>query len=190
MTARRPRTLFRFMLAAALLALTAVAGGFSVTRAASAADDVPGEGTSIPRPVVGVIDLQRILREADAAQNVRQQREKYVTAYQADAARVEQELRAADQELARLRNSADPEDFAARRSAFQKRVAESQRRVQQRRRNLERAYGKAMSAVQQATIRIADEIAAEKGRECDPLPVPSVPVRQRHGSDRGHPYAS
>lgn len=163
MTARRPRTLFRFMLAAALLALTAVAGGFSVTRAASAADDVPGEGTSIPRPVVGVIDLQRILREADAAQNVRQQREKYVTAYQADAARVEQELRAADQELARLRNSADPEDFAARRSAFQKRVAESQRRVQQRRRNLERAYGKAMSAVQQATIRIADEIAAEKG---------------------------
>lgn len=118
---------------------------------------------SIPRPVVGVIDLQRVLREADAAQAVRDKREEFVAAYQADAARVEQELRAADQDLARLRASAEPEDFAAKRSAFQQRVAESQRNVQQRRRNLERAFGKAMSEVQQATIRIADEIAAEKG---------------------------
>jgi Skp family chaperone for outer membrane proteins len=144
----------------AVATLFPLPGGGAAFAQATAAE---GEASAIPRPTVGVIDLQRILREADAAQNVRDKREEYVTEYQADAAHVEQELRAADQELARLRNSAAPDAFAAKRSAFQKRVAESQRDVQLRRRKLERAFGKAMSSVQQATIRIADEIAAEKG---------------------------
>ncbi|WP_404378874.1 OmpH family outer membrane protein [Caenispirillum salinarum] len=128
-----------------------------------AQSETAGAEAAVPKPVVGVIDLQRVLREADAAQGVRQKREEYVTDYQADAAQVEQELRAADQELARLRATADQQEFAEKRSAFQKRVAQSQRDVQTRRRNLERAFGQAMSAVQQGTIRIADQIAAEKG---------------------------
>ncbi len=151
-------------IAVALLALTAPVAAPAGAQQ-SAQSDGQGGGTVdvVPQPVIGVIDLQRILRDATAAQGVRAEREKFVTAYQADAAQVEQELRAADQELARLRAGATTEEFAHKRREFQERVATSQREVQSRRRNLERAFGAAMTEVQQATIQVADHIAAEAG---------------------------
>lgn len=151
-------------IAVALLALTApVAAPAGAQTAPAGGQGSAAAPESVPRPVIGVIDLQRILRDATAARGVRAEREKYVTAYQADAAQVEQELRAADQELARLRAGATTEEFAHKRREFQERVATSQREVQTRRRNLERAFGAAMSEVQQATIQVADHIAAEVG---------------------------
>lgn len=151
-------------LAVALLALAApVAAPAVAQQADTAAPTAEGSAVQVPRPVIGVIDLQRILRDASAARSVREEREKYVTAYQADAAAIEQELRAADQELARLRASSSPEEFATERREFQERVAASQREVQTRRRNLERAFGAAMTEVQQATIQVADDIATRAG---------------------------
>lgn len=154
-------------IAVALLALTAPAVPQAVAQQAQPAPSGATAGEEpvarVPNPVIGVIDLQRILRDASAAQGVRAEREKYVTAYQSDAAQVEQELRAADQELARLRAGSSPEEFAVKRREFQDRVATSQREVQTRRRNLERAFGAAMSEVQQATIQVADDIAAAAG---------------------------
>lgn len=145
---------------AAIMAL----GGHGLRPSAALAQQAAEETeTGIPRPVIGVIDLQRVLREASAARSVRADRERYVTAYQAEAAQAEQDLRAADQDLVRLRADLSPEEFAAKRREFQEEVATTQRNVQVRRRNLERAFGAAMSEVQQATIRIADEVAAENG---------------------------
>lgn len=151
-------------IAVALLALTApVAAPAGAQTAQTGGQGTAVAAEEVPQPVIGVIDLQRILRDATAARAVRAEREKYVTAYQGDAAQVEQELRAADQELARLRAGATTEEFAHKRREFQERVATSQREVQTRRRNLERAFGAAMTEVQQATIQVADHIAAEVG---------------------------
>lgn len=170
---RFPPRAARFLTVVSALGLLLLAAPGAEAQQAGPAAEAPttagaaGAGgaaeTSIPRPIIGVIDLQRVLREALAARSVRSQRETYVTRYQDEAARVEQDLRAADQELARLRSSLSADELAVKRREFQQAVASSQRDVQMRRRNLERAFGAAMSEVQQATIRIADEVASERG---------------------------
>lgn len=97
MTERPPRTTSGTALLGAVLALalgvvltiaSMVGLGNMALAQSSGENNVGAESSSpaIPRPVVGVIDLQRILREADAAQAVRDRREDFVAEYQADAA--------------------------------------------------------------------------------------------------------
>jgi len=151
MFAKGPAKLRAWGLAA--LCVLAVAAG---TQGAIAA-----EGT--PKPVVGVIDLQRVLSQADAARSVVQQRESYAEVYQQEAAQEEKDLRATDEELARQRAVLSPEAFADKRQEFQERLQTFQKDVQMRRRDLERAFSQAMNKIQGTVIRITDDVAAERG---------------------------
>lgn len=116
-----------------------------------------------PKPVIGVVDLQRIMAQSSAAKAVAAKREQYVTAYQTQVAEQEKKLRTADEDLARQRSVLDAEVFAEKRDAFQKQVADFQRVVQARRRNLEKAYGQAMNEIQGTVIRVTDQVASERG---------------------------
>lgn len=148
----------------------AVAGGLLVSPAqAQAQAQAPAQApasTPLLAASIGIMDLQYVMSEATAAQQVLRQREQYLETYQAHAAAVEKELRAVDQELADLRGTRDErpgEDLTQRQKDFQARVAAFQREVQTRRRNLERAFGDAMSDIQSVVIRVADEVAGERG---------------------------
>lgn len=142
-----------------LLVIALVAAMAPMLSGGAAAQGAP----AMPKPVIGVIDLQRILGQAEAAREIIAQRDRYLNAYQSEAAEEEKALREADQELVRKRAVVAPEAFATEREEFQKRVAAFQREVQTRRRNLERAFGEAMNKVQAAVIRITDRVAAERG---------------------------
>jgi Skp family chaperone for outer membrane proteins len=121
-----------------------------------------GDG-KLPVPVVAVVDIQLVLRDANAAKDVRTQRDKYLQSYQNEFAKDEERLRQADQELARQRSVLAAEAFTAKRQAFEQQVAEFQRKVQSRRRGLDRAYNTAMNQLQDALIKVTDELAQEKG---------------------------
>ncbi|WP_176787666.1 OmpH family outer membrane protein [Roseospirillum parvum] len=116
-----------------------------------------------PGPVVGVLDMQRVLREAGAAKQARADRERYASQYKAEVSEQEKSLRAADQELARQRTVLAPEAFNEKRKEFQQRLAQFQRDVQARRRNLERAMAEAMSEIQRAVVTATDEAATQRG---------------------------
>lgn len=119
--------------------------------------------SAVMRPVIGIMDLQFVLSESQAARQVLRQRERYMETYQAEAAAVEKELRAIDQDLAQMRSTASPEEMARKQREFQTRVATFQQEVQTRRRNLERAFAEAMNDVQSVVVRVADAIASERG---------------------------
>ena len=126
----------------------------------------PGGGAvaqQLPAAVAAVIDYQRVLREAAAARSIRDQIEARRLIYQEEISREEQRLHEADKAFAKQRSVLSPEAFAEKRNEFEQDVAEVQRLVQERRRELDRLSGAALDEVKQALIEIVTSMAEERG---------------------------
>lgn len=121
------------------------------------------DAQKLPATVAAVIDYQRILREAAAAQSIRQQIEARRQAYQEEISKEEQRLHEADKAFARQRSVLSPEAFDEKRREFEQEVAEVQRLVQERRRELDSAAAAALNQVKEALIEIVKGIAEERG---------------------------
>lgn len=114
-------------------------------------------------PVVAVIDVQLVVRESAARRSIRSQIQKQQAIYQEEITRQENELRAAEKELARQKTILAPEAFKERRRSFDQRFGALQRNVENRKRQLERASRTAMRAVRKSLREVVDELAKEKG---------------------------
>lgn len=117
----------------------------------------------IPPARVAVLDYQRLLRDSSSAVDIKAQIARQRQIYQSEITKQEQELRDADQELARQRTILAPEAFAQKRREFEERVAGIQRSVQARKRDLDQAYDFGIKQVQQALVGIITELAEERG---------------------------
>lgn len=137
-----------------LVLLLVLAGAIDVPVAAQEA---------LPPAVAAVIDYQRILREAKAAQAIRDQVESRRKLYQDEIAKQEQRLHEADKELARQRSILSAEAFSERRRAFEGEVAGVQRMAQERRRELDQAAAAALNNVRTAMIEVVGELAEARG---------------------------
>ncbi len=111
---------------------------------------------------IAVLDVDTIRRDASAAKDIRDQINKYRTSFQTAIQKEEEELRNANQELARQRTILSPEAFAAERKKFEDRLAEVQRLVQQRKDDLEKSFNDAMRAVNDALNEIVVELANQE----------------------------
>ncbi len=150
MTPAQERWAGRRLLALLLLAAVVV-GGWS----ARAAD-------SPPPSAIGIIDMQRILRESSAVKALTESIEAQRAAYQEELRAKEQQLRQTDQELARQRSVLSPESFAEKRNELQRQVLDAQREIEQRKRNLDEQFGAGMQQVERVLIEVAQEIARER----------------------------
>lgn len=155
-----PRCALSVVLILTAAALPAVG---QATEAQGARVSTPTGGIATPRPVIGVIDQQRVMAESTAARSINAQKEKFQDIYQAFTAEEEKRLRVLDEGLSADRASLSPELFNTRMADFQGQVTEFQKLLQQKRRNLERSYAQAITEVQNTVIRLTDEIAAERG---------------------------
>jgi Skp family chaperone for outer membrane proteins len=117
----------------------------------------------LPPTVAAVIDYQRVLRDAAAARSIREQIEARRKVYQEEISKEEQRLHEADKEFAKQRSVLSPEAFAEKRREFEQEVAEVQRMVQERRRELDRMSAAALNEVKEALIEIVTSIAEERG---------------------------
>ena len=117
----------------------------------------------LPATVAAVIDYQRILRDAAAARSIRDQIEARRKVYQEEISKEEQRLHEIDKEFAKQRSVLSPEAFADKRRDFEQDVAEVQRKVQERRRELDRMSAAALNEVKSALIEIVTSIAEERG---------------------------
>ena len=121
------------------------------------------EAQKLPATVAAVIDYQRILREAAAAKSIRAQIEARRQAYQEEISKEEQRLHEADKAFAQQRSVLSNEAFAEKRRDFEQEVAEVQRLVQERRRELDNMAAAALNEVKAALIEIVTSIAEERG---------------------------
>src|SRR5690606_41216362 len=121
------------------------------------------QGGKVPPTVIAVIDGQRVNREAAALKNARQQLEQYRFNFQSEIAKEEEKLRAEEQELARQRSVVTPEVFEQRRQAFQAKVIDLQKRIQERSQSLEKMLNGVREQVTIQVIEILKGLAQERG---------------------------
>jgi Skp family chaperone for outer membrane proteins len=103
------------------------------------------------------------LRDAAAAKSIRQQIEARRQSYQEEISKEEQRLHEADKAFAKQRSVLSNEAFAEKRRVFEQEVAEVQRLVQDRRRELDSVAAAALNKVKEALIEIVTSIAEERG---------------------------
>ena len=113
--------------------------------------------------VIGIVEVQAIMREATAAKSLQEQIEARRAQYQIEISAEEERLRGVEQELARQRSILSPEAYAKRRRDFEGDVAAVQRIVVDRRRELDQAYAGGVRILQIEVTKIIEEIATKKG---------------------------
>ena len=118
---------------------------------------------ALPAVSIAVLDYQSVLKDAKAAQAIRQQIDGYRERYQDEIEQEERTLRQEEQELKRQRTLLTPEAFDERRQAFERRVIEVQRLAQDRTRSLDRSMNEAMSMLQATVIEIMEELSRKTG---------------------------
>ncbi len=111
---------------------------------------------------VAVININFILREGMAFKAIREQIGKFRQNFQGEIQKENEALRNANQELARQRSLLSAEAFEEKRREFEKKVADVQRLVQLRKRNLDKAQSDAMGKMQNAMNEIVAAISTEQ----------------------------
>lgn len=112
---------------------------------------------------IAIIDIEAIRLHAAVVKDIRSQIVKFRKVYQALIQKEEEELRNANQELARKRAILSPEAFSEERRKWEQRLANVQRMVQTRKQDLDKAQGEAMNKVEGVLNGIVLELAKEKG---------------------------
>jgi Skp family chaperone for outer membrane proteins len=117
----------------------------------------------LPPPVLGIIDVQKVLRESTAVRALSKDVEEQKVQHQDALREQEQALREADQELARQRSILSPEAYAKKLGELEQRVASLRREAQNRKRGLDKVFSQGMTKVQAELVEVAKEIAEERG---------------------------
>jgi Skp family chaperone for outer membrane proteins len=117
----------------------------------------------LPGAVAAVIDYQRVIRESKAAATIRTQVEARRKKYQDEIGKAEARLREADKALAKQRSVLSNEAYQQKRRAFEKDVAEVQRMVADRRRELDAVSAMALAEVRNTVIQAVSELAQTRG---------------------------
>ena len=111
---------------------------------------------------IGIVDVQKILRDSQASRSLRPQIEKLRQNYQTSVRKRETELRKASQELQRQRAILSSQAFAKRRNDYEEMARKAQVDFQQRKRRIDNAYGAAMRVIQKSMVVAAAKIAEER----------------------------
>jgi outer membrane protein len=135
------------------LAIVATAIWFSCAVVPASAQGLSG---------VAVIDFQRLQRDSAASKSVKGQLEKQFAVHQQEVTKEENDVRSAEQELNRQRTLISPEAFAERRRQFEQKVANLQRDVQNRKRELDKSQVAAQRIIEESLNDIIGQIVTER----------------------------
>ena len=111
---------------------------------------------------VGIIDMQRIQRDAAASKSIQAQLQKQVAIDKQDITKEENELRKIETELGQQRALISPEAFAERRRVFEERVTNLQRDVQNKNRELDKSRSAALQTVQNSLREVIEQMVGER----------------------------
>ena len=123
----------------------------------------PAAAQTMPDARIAIIDYQLIRQKSVAMIDINSQIERRRQIYQEEISLQEQELRDEDQELVRQRSILAADAFAQKRREFEARVAEVQRVVQARKKELDMAYEYGLKQIQAAVINIIAELSEIHG---------------------------
>lgn len=127
--------------------------------AAIAAEAAPAAAAN----TIAVVNIQQIMREATAAQNVREQLESKQKSFQAEISKKEEQLQKEDQELGKKRSVLSKSAFEEKARAFRTKATEVQKEVQGKKAMLDNAFEHSINDIQKVVTDIIAGLAKEKG---------------------------
>jgi outer membrane protein len=127
----------------------------------AAAADAPAAAAT--QQSAAVVNVQQIMRDSTAAQNVRQQLEEKSKAFQAEISKKQEQLQKEEQELGKQRSVLSKSAFEEKARAFGKKATEAQKDAQSKKALLDSAFERALNDIQKAVTDIIAEMAREKG---------------------------
>jgi Skp family chaperone for outer membrane proteins len=147
---------FSFGLAAAIVMLA-----FGPASAATAKST--GAKSQAPTAAILLVDSQEILRDSLAAKDIRRQIDAYRTRFQGEINKQEEGLRKDEAELKRQRAVLSADAFEQKRRAFEEKVTDVQRGIQERNQRLERALNQATDSLRRSLAPIFADIMKARG---------------------------
>lgn len=120
--------------------------------------ELPPAGTAIV-----ILDGRLVLSQSSAGLDLRQQAEQLGAGLRAEVQKQEQELKNAQAELQRQRGQVPADQLERRARDLQKRVSDTQARLQGRTRALDRAFAEAEQRIYQAMVQATVEIVQDRG---------------------------
>lgn len=129
--------------------------------APAAAAAAPATGP-LKVPVIAVVDVQRIMQEANASKGISKSFESLRDTYQKEISTLEDKLRKQEEELRKQQTVLAPDALANKRRDFEKQVGEVQKTVQARKRVLENSLNEAMAVVHKTMVEVVAEVARER----------------------------
>lgn len=141
---------------------SAIVAGYLVSPAL-AQREKPAASVTVPKPVIAVIDFQRVVKRSLAGKSVRQQIDKRQSVFQGEVKNIQSELQKARAELSERPANMTDAEFEKKRQAMRKRVAELQSLVQRRKRELDQIFNAGMRQVDLALVEVLKNLAEELG---------------------------
>lgn len=120
------------------------------------------DAQALPDTRIAIVDFQLIQKNSTAMVDIQKQIEDRRLLYQEQISSQERDLRANDQELIRQRSVLSAEAFALKRREFEAKVAQVQREVQDRKRELDQAFEYGTNQVQLVINDIVAELSKQK----------------------------
>ena len=125
------------------------------------------EGVEGNTPVMAVkrialVDLDGVLRKADANNRIRELLDGQRAKFQEEFRAVEVDLQQSERDLLSRRDLMTKEEYEKLVTAFQVRVAELQKDIQYKRQSIDNAYQKALRRIRSLAIEEVTKIAGEK----------------------------
>lgn len=111
---------------------------------------------------IGVVDIQKIMRESLAAKDLQEQLEKRKNEFQSEITKQEQQLQKEDKALAEERGVLSADAFEKKRNSFKTKVDDTQRKINSRKVKLETGYANAINQIQNKVLGIVESIAKDK----------------------------
>ncbi len=109
---------------------------------------------------LAVVDMQQVLTESDAAKSILAQLKDQRAAIEKEIKGMEEALKKDEQALIKKKETAKPDEFAAARKEFEKKLIDSRGKVHKRRAAADDAFNKAIGELRQNIMTVVTDIAA------------------------------
>ncbi len=117
---------------------------------------------ALPAPVIVVVDMTQIMREAKAAKQVQTAVQTEMNDYSKEVAKREDDLKTLRDALERQRTVLAPDAFNAKSQEYQERYTALDRDVQSKRQAMQQSYSEAMTKIENEALQIIADVAKER----------------------------
>jgi outer membrane protein len=112
---------------------------------------------------IGVVNIQKIMRDSKAANSVREQLKTKQKSFQSELDGKEKALQQEDQALSKQRANLSQDAFNQKVESFRQKAVAARQEIQNKRAQLDKGFSGALGKIQDTTLTIIQGIAKDKG---------------------------